>query len=201
MYKLCDQKTINSNDDISDNFIEQFVDRLFDYKILPDEKSMLLLINNDNSSTQPIIFWKLLDNGVILNLKILEEIIKYSNEEIYLSNIFSDETKITQILTNLVGNALKFTNFGSVHFGYETKDTEIEFFVEDTGIGIPDEMHDEIFKRFSQVENSSELQAGGTGLGLAIAKSYVKLLGGTMWLNSQPDNGSKFYFTIPVVKG
>ncbi|MFZ2430444.1 MAG: PAS domain S-box protein [Lutibacter sp.] len=114
--------------------------------------------------------------------------------------IFSDETKITQILTNLVGNALKFTNFGSVHFGYETKDTEIEFFVEDSGIGIPNEMHDEIFKRFSQVENSSELQAGGTGLGLAIAKSYVKLLGGNMWLRSQPDNGSKFYFTIPVVK-
>ena len=114
--------------------------------------------------------------------------------------IFSDETKITQILTNLVGNALKFTNFGSVHFGYETKDTEIEFFVEDSGIGIPHDKHEEIFKRFSQVENSSELQAGGTGLGLAIAKSYVKLLGGTMWLSSQPNYGSKFYFTIPVVK-
>lgn len=114
--------------------------------------------------------------------------------------IFSDETKITQILTNLVGNAIKFTNFGSVHFGYETKDTEIEFFVEDSGIGIPDEMHEEIFKRFSQVENSSELQAGGTGLGLAIAKSYVNLLGGKMWLRSQPDNGTKFYFTIPIVK-
>lgn len=114
--------------------------------------------------------------------------------------IFSDETKITQILTNLVGNAIKFTNFGSVHFGYETKDTEIEFFVEDSGIGIPDEMHEEIFKRFSQVENSSELQAGGTGLGLAIAKSYVKLLGGKMWLSSQPNNGSIFYFTIPIKK-
>lgn len=114
--------------------------------------------------------------------------------------IFSDETKITQILTNLVGNALKFTINGSVHFGYVAKDTEIEFFVEDSGIGIHEEMHEEIFKRFSQVENSSELQSGGTGLGLAIANSYVKLLGGKMWLTSQPELGSKFYFTIPVVK-
>lgn len=137
--------------------------------------------------------------NVLAKLKQINLTLKLSLPD-YDDMIFSDETKITQILTNLVGNALKFTNFGSVHFGYKTKDTEIEFFVEDSGIGILDEMHEEIFKRFSQVENSSELQAGGTGLGLAIAKSYVKLLGGKMWLSSQPDKGSTFYFTIPVKK-
>lgn len=114
--------------------------------------------------------------------------------------ITTDNTKLIEVLTNLIGNALKFTRQGYVHFGYNMKDTYLEFFVEDTGIGIPPEMHDEIFKRFRQVEGSFTRQFGGSGLGLSISKAYIELLGGTMWLTSEPDKGSIFYFTIPYQK-
>jgi PAS domain S-box-containing protein len=114
--------------------------------------------------------------------------------------IKSDETKLGSILSNLIGNALKFTKKGCVNFGYYVKDTHLEFYVEDTGIGIPSEMHDEIFKRFRQVETTASRQYGGTGLGLSISKSYVELLGGKMWLTSEPGKGSAFYFTIPYKK-
>jgi len=110
--------------------------------------------------------------------------------------ILSDETKLIEILTNLIGNALKFTNFGSVNFGYTVRNNEIEFFVEDTGIGIPEEMHEEIFKRFRQVDSTAQ-QFGGSGLGLSISKAYVEMLGGRIWLNSEMGKGSTFYFTLP----
>jgi len=116
-------------------------------------------------------------------------------------SIISDETKLVQILINLIGNALKFTNQGSVSFGYQIKGQELEFSVEDTGIGIPSEMHEEIFNRFSQGESTTALQFGGSGLGLSISKAYVLLLGGNMWLASEQSKGSTFYFTIPYKKG
>lgn len=114
--------------------------------------------------------------------------------------LFTDETKLIQILTNLVGNAIKFTKKGYVHFGYTIKENEIEFFTEDTGIGISADMHEEIFKRFRQVEFAATRQFGGSGLGLSISKAYVELLGGKIWLTSTPGSGSSFYFNIPLNK-
>ena len=114
--------------------------------------------------------------------------------------IISDETKFVQILTNLIGNALKFTKQGNVNFGYNLKNNELEFFVEDTGIGIPPDMHNEIFKRFRQVESTIARQFGGSGLGLSISKAYIELMGGKMWLTSELEKGSVFYFTIPYKK-
>jgi PAS domain S-box-containing protein len=112
-------------------------------------------------------------------------------------HIITDETKLIQILTNLIDNALKFTNKGYINFGYTIKDKEIELFVEDTGIGIPTELHEEIFKRFRQVETTIARQYGGSGLGLSISKAYVELMNGKMWLNSELEKGTTFYFTIP----
>lgn len=114
--------------------------------------------------------------------------------------ILTDEIKLKQILTNLIGNAIKFTKQGYVNFGYHLKDNELEFFVEDTGIGIPFEMQEEIFKRFRQVENTTARQFGGSGLGLSISKAYVELMGGKIWLTSELNKGSAFYFTIPYKK-
>lgn len=115
----------------------------------------------------------------------------------YNDRIISDETKLVQILTNLIGNALKFTQQGHVNFGYTIKNNELEFFIEDTGIGIHPEMYDEIFKRFRQVESTMERKFGGSGLGLSISKAYVELLGGKIWLISELDKGTTFFFTIP----
>ncbi|MGZ2369637.1 ATP-binding protein [Ancylomarina sp. YFZ004] len=111
--------------------------------------------------------------------------------------IITDSTKLTQILTNLISNALKFTQDGFVNFGYTLKDKFLEFYVEDSGIGISSEMHDEIFKRFRQVETTAARTFGGSGLGLSISKAYVEMLGGNIWLSSEAGKGSVFYFTLP----
>lgn len=115
------------------------------------------------------------------------------------SQIFTDKTKVNQILTNLLSNALKFTHEGYVEFGYKMKHPEeqLEFYVKDTGIGIKAVHLDAIFERFRQADLSTSRVYGGTGLGLAISKSFVELLGGRIWVDSVVGEGSTFYFTIP----
>jgi len=109
----------------------------------------------------------------------------------------TDPVKLMQVIVNLVGNALKFTNEGYVRFGYDLVSGQLEFFVEDTGIGIPEDMHEQIFERFRQVDNSATRKFGGAGLGLSISKGYVKLLGGNISLKSELGKGSRFSFVIP----
>ena len=116
------------------------------------------------------------------------------------SIILTDKTKLIQIISNLLNNALKFTRQGQVKFGYAVKDKLIEFFVSDTGLGIPEEQHQRIFDRFYQVENPVLKLYEGIGLGLAICNAYVELLGGEIRLSSTPGTGSTFYFTLPFEK-
>ena len=97
-----------------------------------------------------------------------------------------------------MSNAIKFTAHGSIELGYQLKGRTIEFFVRDTGIGIPAEYHDTIFERFRQVETSTTRKYGGNGLGLAICKKLVELMGGKIWLESDSGKGSVFYFTLPT---
>ena len=113
------------------------------------------------------------------------------------SEIYTDKTKITQILTNLLTNALKFTHEGFIEFGYNLKENELEFYVKDSGIGIKSEYHEKIFERFRQADKSINKLYGGTGLGLAISKAFAELLGGKIWVQSELEKGSTFYFTIP----
>ena len=111
--------------------------------------------------------------------------------------IKSDCEKIYAILTNLIGNATKFTQTGSIEFGYEKKGKYLEFFVKDTGVGIADEKKGIIFERFRQGSESMTRSYEGAGLGLSISKAYVEMLGGKIWVESELGNGSTFYFTIP----
>jgi PAS domain S-box-containing protein len=113
------------------------------------------------------------------------------------SVILTDGTKLIQILSNLISNATKFTKEGEIDFGYELKDGSLEFWVRDTGIGIPNELHEKIFERFFQVDNLISRKFSGTGLGLSICKAYVGLLGGRIWVISRPGEGTMFRFTIP----
>lgn len=114
--------------------------------------------------------------------------------------VMTDSTKILQILANLVNNAIKFTQRGSVTFGYTLKKNELEFFVSDTGLGIPEDQFSRIFDRFYQIEDPNILKTVGTGLGLSISKGYVELLGGKIWLTSVPGAGTTFFFTVPYVE-
>ena len=109
----------------------------------------------------------------------------------------TDETKLKQILSNLIGNAIKFTDHGLVDFGCKLNGDMLQFFVSDTGIGIPEHLHQVIFERFRQANADPSKEYGGNGLGLAISKAYTELLGGKIWLESAPGKGTTFYFTVP----
>jgi CheY-like chemotaxis protein len=111
--------------------------------------------------------------------------------------IMSDPDRLQQIFVNLIGNALKFTQKGFVQFGYTIKKQEIIFFVKDSGIGIPKEKMEQVFERFTQVDNTLARKFSGSGLGLAISKGLTTLLNGKIWCESFLGKGSNFYFTIP----
>jgi PAS domain S-box-containing protein len=114
--------------------------------------------------------------------------------------IVADKIKVTQILKNLMSNALKFTHEGSVELGYNEQKEFVEYYVKDTGIGIEPELKDKIFDRFRQAETAMARTYGGTGLGLAIAKGYIELMNGEIWVESEKDRGSTFFVKIPYQK-
>ena len=113
--------------------------------------------------------------------------------------INADRTRLKQVLTNLISNALKFTEKGHIRIGYEKYGEWIRFFVQDTGCGIPEENHDEIFERFRKLEHGNDGKIlSGTGIGLSISKNLVQMMGGTIGLDSSIGEGSEFYFTVPA---
>lgn len=113
--------------------------------------------------------------------------------------IVADQFKVRQIMINLISNAIKFTNKGTIKFGYRKQGiNELLFFVKDTGIGLDEAQQEKIFGRFIQADNSITKKYGGTGLGLSISKGLVDLLGGKIWVTSKPDDGSTFSFSIPL---
>ena len=115
--------------------------------------------------------------------------------------IKTDREKIYAILTNLIKNAIKFTDKGSIEFGYDLVKTQqtsvLQFFVKDSGVGIPKDRRQAIFERFIQADISDKRAYQGAGLGLSITKAYVGMLGGEIWVESEEQKGSTFHFTIP----
>jgi len=127
---------------------------------------------------------------------------KIQLKKVYPTNIaaqiYSDNTRLQQILNNLLGNALKFTQEGTVEFGVSLKNNNmLEFYVKDSGIGVEEKDHAKIFEMFGQADASSTRSHGGSGLGLTISKKLVELMGGKIWVESEKGQGSVFYFTLP----
>jgi len=118
--------------------------------------------------------------------------------------IFTDNIRIQQILLNLIDNALKFTEKGYIEFGYnlekETKNPSIIFYVKDTGIGLSEDQQSLAFSRFTKLETDKKKLYRGAGLGLAICKNIVRLLEGKIWIDSEINKGSTFYFSIPYIE-
>jgi signal transduction histidine kinase len=116
------------------------------------------------------------------------------------SEIITDRVKLRQIIFNMLNNANKFTTKGHIHFGYKLLDQTLEFYVEDTGIGIENEYLYTIFERFGKSVKKGAQLYDGLGLGLAICKGNAEILGGEIWIKSQLNSGTTFYFTIPYKK-
>jgi len=154
--------------------------------------------------TRPVYINELIDKLLINNKELAEskhlELQIHKDQSNPIPVIITDESKLYQILNNLVHNAIKFTNHGSVHLGYSIQSSAIHFYIKDTGIGIPTDAIDLIFERFRQADPSLSVQYGGTGLGLAICKSYANMLGGKISVESIIDKGSTFHLSIPYQK-
>jgi signal transduction histidine kinase len=114
-------------------------------------------------------------------------------------SIFTDGQKIKDIMESLIDNAIKFTKNGEVEFGYNLiGGSNIEFFVRDTGIGIPNNKFDEIFERFHQLDSSMTREYGGTGIGLSLARDFANMLGTKIRIESTLGRGSRFSFILPI---
>ncbi|MFA9371414.1 MAG: PAS domain S-box protein [Labilibaculum antarcticum] len=114
------------------------------------------------------------------------------------SILSTDYILLNSIFTNLINNAIKYTNSGSIVFGCTKRNDLLEFFIKDTGIGIPKNVQHNIFDRFTRVDQENTKAIEGSGLGLSICKSYVELLGGEIWMESEEGIGSQFFFTLPI---
>ena len=114
--------------------------------------------------------------------------------------IKTDTEKVYAILTNLVKNAIKYTAKGTIEFGYIKKGKHLEFYVKDTGIGIPKDRKKAVFERFIQADIYDKMARQGAGLGLTISKAFIEILGGEIRVESEEGNGSTFYFTLPYIE-
>lgn len=138
-----------------------------------------------------------LESSLRLKLSPAKEVTLSFEPQLPELHIHSERNRLSQLIINLVTNAIKFTEKGSIRFGYEKRDSKtLYFYVSDTGCGIPEEKQEDIFDRFVKLNNFAQ----GTGLGLPICKTLVKNMGGEIGLNSKPDEGSTFWFTLPYVQ-
>jgi len=178
--------------------------------------NLLLNIINDILDFSKIEAGKLEINKIDFNLQILLReklnIVEFQAKEkglelyiIYPPNLnfflYGDDIRITQVLINLINNAIKFTNSGYVKIYIEnTKGDIYTFKVEDSGIGMSEEFVKNLFKPFNQADGTTTRKYGGTGLGLSISKELIELMGGKIWVESKINLGSTFYFNIPLPK-
>ena len=141
---------------------------------------------------------------------VLDRLRKEKKEEIELikvnpgdstHKIVTDYTRLKQVLVHLLDNAVKFTEQGSITYGYQLEEHEILFFVEDTGIGLSEDKKGVVFDMFRKVEEDRFKLYEGTGLGLAISSMLVDMMGGKIGVDSNPGFGSRFYFNIPELPG
>ena len=184
--------------------------------IMSSSSKQLLTVINDIVDISKIESGQLIISNVSFNLnKLMQEVLTTfenlkasagkSHLKLFLenglsdidSNIFCDDVRLSQVMNNLLGNALKFTKTGFVKYGYRHEDGNLLFYVEDSGKGIPEDKQRFVFERFRQAEESNTRQFGGTGLGLSISRGLLELMGGKLWVHSEENKGSIFYFTLP----
>ncbi len=178
---------------VSNKSLLRLVDEILDVSLLENDKMKLIEeeVNLNEFLEKIYIKYKNKIEKENPNLNLL--VIKPEND------LFAvvDEKRLKQVFYNLLDNALKFTTSGSITFGVKERQNDLLFFVKDTGIGIDSKYHKLLFQRFYKVDGKKDVLYGGTGIGLYFCKKIVGLMKGDIWLESEPDKGSEFYFTIP----
>ena len=203
------------NDDISQDEKEEFIriiinngnslirliDDLLDISIIDAGRvrlNMQVIDISEIFSELYEIFSNKLNNLPDKKLTLIKNSITDNKLEIY-----TDHVRFSQVMSNLLDNAIKFTESGSVEFGYDLLEVEstghVRFYVRDTGIGLNKDQIDKLFQRFSRVSNTDKKLFRGTGLGLSICKSLVEQMGGAIWVESEYHKGSTFYFSLPAL--
>jgi len=187
---------------LSGNNLLNIVSEIFDITLIESGKSIISKREVNLNETLKNIYSTIKAEQSILNKDNIDLNIIIPPEASTLI-VNTDPFKIKQILTNLLKNALKFTNTGHVYYGYITEviknQSVVKFFVKDTGIGIPKDKQEYIFGIFKQIDDTYTRTYGGLGIGLSISKKLTELLGGNIWFKSEEGIGSTFYFTIPNV--
>ncbi|HEX2393823.1 MAG TPA: ATP-binding protein, partial [Bacteroidales bacterium] len=114
-----------------------------------------------------------------------------------VDTIIADPVRLQQVLWHILDNAVKFTREGSIHYGCRENHEKMIFYVDDSGIGIPDDQKEVIFEKFRQLDESAKRKYGGTGLGLYYARKIAEMMGGSLWFESKHEGGSVFFFSVP----
>lgn len=196
-------------------------DRINYVSIIEESGKHLLNIINDLIEVSKIETGQFELRKEVFNLNnLLDEIFMFFNESekyrhksisLHLNSeldnnhalIYTDKSRLRQVLLNLLNNAYKFTDQGKIEFGYQLAENSrlFRFFVKDSGTGIPEEARDLVFERFRQADNARMRSVGGNGLGLTICRGIVNAMHGKIWLESEPEKGTEFYFEIPFDRG
>ncbi|MCI0710913.1 MAG: ATP-binding protein [Chloroflexi bacterium] len=186
---------------------EQQKDRL--EKVLRNGRNLLNLINDilDLSHIEigqidlypePVSSIDLLENVLaVVEPQLSDKEIKIIRDFEAAPPIYVDKMRAQQIMTNIVSNAVKFTNQGSIRISAHPKNGSVQFEIEDTGIGIPEDKRHRVFEEFRQIDNAPTREYGGTGLGMSITKKLVQMSGGDIWLESELNKGTTFFVTLP----
>jgi PAS domain S-box-containing protein len=183
----------------SGKLLLEIIDNIID---ISKVESSTLTVNKTNGNLNTLLDELLIEFIEFKNTMKYDEIDLILQKEIVEKELitFTDFKRLKQVFANLLDNALKFTEKGCVQFGYYIKNQDIICYVKDSGIGIKEDEIQFIFDRFRQADESTTRKYGGTGIGLALCKSLVNLLGGTLWVESEKNKGSNFYFSIPYHK-
>lgn len=189
------QKQYLSNISSSSEYILNLVNDLVDFSKLENNRIKIQEVTFNPKQLVETIFNLLKQNALDKDILLL-----YDVEPSLDTNLISDPYRVKQVLTNLISNAIKFTQNGHVKIVGKKVEDKLVFEIQDSGIGITEEQQTHIFKEFTQAHPDIEKQFGGTGLGLTISKRMVNLLGGTISVESELGKGSVFTFSIPYIK-
>jgi PAS domain S-box-containing protein len=192
------RKELTNQINVHSNSLLNLIDNIIDLAKIDSDQLELKQAECDVDQIINELYHSFTDNVMYKNITLLTN----TDENLNKYNISADSYRLKQIFSNLIDNAIKFTDQGFVEYGYKihsgNKSPYILFFVKDSGIGINKKQQEAIFHRFTKIEDNKEKLYRGAGLGLTISKNLIELMGGEIWLESTPHAGSTFFFTLPA---